>query len=122
MAVTAAAPSRSVSGGGRRSRAARAFFRDRVAVVGMLMLAVIIAGALWPVAWLPHAPAWSDLDKRLVPPSFLAGGCPVHVLGTDNLGRDLLSRMMYGGRFSLFVALVAVALAAVIGISSGVAA
>jgi ABC-type dipeptide/oligopeptide/nickel transport system permease subunit len=122
MAVTAVAADRGPSRPQGSGRAARAFFRDRVAVAGMLMLAVIIAGALWPVAWLPHAPAWSDLDNRLVPPSFLAGGSWAHVLGTDNLGRDLLSRMMYGGRYSLFVALTAVVLAAVIGISGGVAA
>jgi ABC-type dipeptide/oligopeptide/nickel transport system permease subunit len=96
--------------------------RDRVAVVGVALLVVVIAGAACPVAWLPHSPAWSDLDKRLVPPSFLAGGSPAHVLGTDNLGRDLLSRMMYGGRYSLFVALTAVAIAAAIGIAGGVAA
>jgi ABC-type dipeptide/oligopeptide/nickel transport system permease subunit len=88
----------------------------------VVILVVIATGAVWPVAWLPHPPAWSDLDKRLVPPSFLAGGSPTYTLGTDNLGRDLLSRMMYGGRFSLSVALIAVALAAGIGITAGVAA
>lgn len=103
----------------RRRRAAHAFLRDRMAVAGTVLLSVIVIGALWPVAWLPQPPAWSDLDVRLVPPSFVAGGSVRYPLGTDNLGRDILSRMMYGGRFSLFVALAAVALAAVLGISAG---
>ncbi len=122
MAVRAA-PEREVAHARRHGgRAARAFLRDGVAVIGVVMLAVIVTGAVWPVASLPHPPAWSDLDKRLVPPPFLTGGSPEHALGTDNLGRDLLSRMMYGGRYSLFVALTAVALAAAIGIAGGVAA
>jgi ABC-type dipeptide/oligopeptide/nickel transport system permease subunit len=103
----------------RRRRAASAFLRDRMAVTGMLLLAIIVAAALWPLGWLPHDPTWSDLDARLRPPAFLSGGALAHPLGTDNLGRDILSRMMYGGRFSLMIALSAVALAGVIGITAG---
>jgi peptide/nickel transport system permease protein len=103
----------------RRSRATRAFLRDRMAVAGVILLVFIVTSALWPVDWLPHDPTWSDLDARLQPPAFLAGGVAAHPLGTDNLGRDLLSRMMYGGRFSLFVALTAVLLAGIIGITAG---
>jgi ABC-type dipeptide/oligopeptide/nickel transport system permease subunit len=105
-----------------RRRAVRAFLRDRMAVAGLVLLVPVVIAALWPVAWLPHPPAWSDLDARLMPPAFLAGGRWAHPLGTDNLGRDILSRMMYGGRFSLFVALSAVALAALIGVTAGVVA
>ncbi|MDQ7858695.1 MAG: ABC transporter permease [Armatimonadota bacterium] len=106
----------------RRRRAVRAFLRDRMAVAGLVLLVPVVVAALWPVAWLPHPPAWSDLDARLVPPALLAGGRWAHPLGTDNLGRDILSRMMYGGRFSLFVALSAVTLAALIGVTAGVVA
>lgn len=106
----------------RRRRAVRAFLRDRLAVAGLVLLVPVVVAALWPVAWLPHPPAWSDLDARLTPPAFLAGGGWAHPLGTDNLGRDILSRMMYGGRFSLFVALSAVTLAACIGVTAGVVA
>jgi peptide/nickel transport system permease protein len=91
-----------------------------MAAGGLALLLVIALAALTPVAWLPHPPAWSDLDARLIPPSFLAGGTTRYLLGTDNLGRDILSRMMYGGRYSLFVAVSAVSLAAVLGITAGV--
>lgn len=102
-----------------RRRAVAAFFRDRMAVVGLALLSIILVAALWPVARLPHDPTWADLDARLVPPAFMARGTLTHPFGTDNLGRDMLSRMMYGGRFSLFVALSAVLLAGAIGITAG---
>lgn len=106
----------------RRRRSLHAFLRDRFAIAGSLLLGLLLIAALWPVAWLPHEPALSDLDARLTPPAFLAGGTSRHPLGTDNLGRDLLSRVMYGARFSLFVALSAVAIGAVLGTTAGVVA
>jgi peptide/nickel transport system permease protein len=96
-----------------------AFLRDRMAVAGLGLLTVIVVAAVWPAAWLPHPPEWSDLDARLVPPAFLPGGSARYLLGTDTLGRDLLSRIMYGGRFSLFVALAAVTLGGAVGIAVG---
>jgi ABC-type dipeptide/oligopeptide/nickel transport system permease subunit len=105
-----------------RGRVRRAFLRDRVAVAGCVMLAVIVIAAVWPAALLPHAPEESDLEARLRPPVFLAGGVQQHPLGTDNLGRDLLSRMMMGGRFSLLVALSAVCIGAVLGVTAGLVA
>jgi peptide/nickel transport system permease protein len=69
---------------------------------------------------LPHPPDLSDLDARLIPPA--ARGATPASPGTDNLGRDLLSRMMYGARFSLFVAISAVTIGAVLGIAAGVVA
>lgn len=119
---TAALPRQVAVAVPRRRRAVSAFLRDRMAVAGLVLLVPVVVAALWPVAWLPHPPAWSDLDARLTPPAFLAGGTWAHPLGTDNLGRDILSRMMYGGRFSLFVASSAVVLAALIGITAGVVA
>lgn len=104
---------------GLRRRAAHAFLRDRMAAMGLVLLVVILLAALTPVSWLPHPPAWSDLDARLIPPALLSGGTTRYLLGTDNLGRDILSRMMYGGRYSLFVAVSAVSLAAVLGITAG---
>ncbi|MDQ7820008.1 MAG: ABC transporter permease [Armatimonadota bacterium] len=101
----------------RRRRAAEAFLRDRIAVAGLGLLTVIALAAIWP--WPPHPPTWADLDARLAPPAFLPGGSTRHLLGTDALGRDILSRIMYGGRFSLFVAGAAVALGGAVGITAG---
>lgn len=115
----AASPQLGVALMPRYWRAASSFFRDRLAVIGVGLLVLIAVAALWPFGWLPHDPTWSDLDARLRPPAFLSGGMLAHPLGTDNLGRDILSRMMYGGRFSLFVALSAVTIAAIIGITAG---
>ncbi len=103
-----------------RSRAVRAFLRDRFAVAGCVLLATLLVAAAWPVARLPQPPELADLDARLTPPALLAGGTSRHPLGTDNLGRDLLSRMMYGARFSLLVALSAVAIGAVLGTLAGI--
>jgi peptide/nickel transport system permease protein len=119
---TAALPRQVAVAVPHRRRAVRAFLRDRMAVAGLVLLVPVVVAALWPVAWLPHPPAWSDLDVRLTPPAFLRGGSWTYPLGTDNIGRDILSRMMYGGRFSLLVAVSAVTLAALIGVTAGLVA
>ncbi|MGH2375216.1 MAG: ABC transporter permease [bacterium] len=106
----------------RRRRSLHAFLRDRFAIAGSLLLGILLLGALWPAALLPHQPELSNLDARLTPPAFLIGGTSKHPLGTDNLGRDLLSRMMYGARFSLLVALSAVVIGAVLGTTAGIVA
>jgi peptide/nickel transport system permease protein len=91
----------------------RAFARNRLAVVGgvvviVLVLMAVMAPILSP--WDPHRP---DVRKILEPPS------KRHWLGTDQLGRDVLSRMLYGARVSLAVGFVSVGIAAVIGVMVG---
>jgi hypothetical protein len=56
-----------------RKRRGAALLRDRLAVVGLMLLGLILAAALWPAHRLPHDPTWSDLEQRLRPPAFLAG-------------------------------------------------
>jgi peptide/nickel transport system permease protein len=65
----------------------------------------------------PHDPMAINLPNRLLPPAWEAGGRPEHVLGTDGLGRDLLTRIFYGGRVSLQVALYVLALGGTIGLA-----
>ncbi|MEF2145510.1 MAG: ABC transporter permease [Desulfovibrionaceae bacterium] len=80
-------------------------------IVGSISLAALLA------PWIaPYNPTAIDVDAILLPPS------PEHWLGTDALGRDLLSRMLYGGRVSLWVGFVAVGLATAIGLVLGLAA
>jgi peptide/nickel transport system permease protein len=67
----------------------------------------------------PHNPTTLRLDRRLVPPAWLSGGSWAYPLGTDNLGRDVWSRVLYGSRVSVIVGVSAVAIAGVIGVSSG---
>ena len=88
-----------------------------LAAAGVLLL-IVAASVLAP--WIaPHDPLAVDIRHRLAPPAWMDGGTPEHLLGTDPVGRDLLSRMIYGGRVSLVVGVAAVLLSASIGVLLG---
>jgi peptide/nickel transport system permease protein len=94
----------------------KAFVRNRLAVIGgvvVLGLVTLAALAPWLAPWDPNRP---DVRKTLDPPS------AQHWLGTDQLGRDVLSRMLYGARVSLAVGFISVGIAATIGVMLGAAA
>jgi peptide/nickel transport system permease protein len=87
----------------------------------VVLLVVILAAVLAP--WIsPHDPLVVDIRHRLAPPAWMTGGTPEHLLGTDQIGRDLLSRVIYGGRVSLIVGVSSVLLSSTIGILLGLAA
>jgi peptide/nickel transport system permease protein len=67
----------------------------------------------------PYDPNTISLQDRLLPPAWLEGGSHRYLLGTDNLGRDVLSRILFGGRVSLAVGFIAVFLAGVLGVTLG---
>jgi peptide/nickel transport system permease protein len=80
----------------------------RVLCGAALVLAVLAAALAAP--WVaPHDPNNQDLLSILLPPAFMAGGNPADALGTDSLGRDVLSRLMFGARTALEVAVFAAA-------------
>jgi ABC-type dipeptide/oligopeptide/nickel transport system permease subunit len=85
----------------------------------LLMIIAITVFAPWIA---PHDPLAVDIRHRLSPPAWMDGGTPEHLLGTDPVGRDLLARMIYGGRVSLVVGVAAVILSATIGVLLGLAA
>lgn len=90
-------------------------------VGGGILLLIVLAAILAP--WLtPHDPTWQDLSKRLVPPVWDARGTWAHPLGTDQLGRDYLARVISGGRISLLIGVVTVFISGAIGTALGVAA
>ncbi|MBM3450934.1 MAG: ABC transporter permease [Armatimonadetes bacterium] len=97
----------------------RAFVTDTGGLVGLVIVAgVLLAAALAP--WIaPADPNRQELRARLTPPSWSSGGQARFVLGTDHLGRDLLSRLMHGARTTLVVAVAAVAIAGVFGTAMG---
>jgi peptide/nickel transport system permease protein len=100
-------------------RALRSLAQSRAAVVGMIVLAVVIVVAL-AANWItPHNPNEQVLERRLLPPAWMDGGSRSHVLGTDHLGRDILSRVIFGSRISLAVGLSAVLISGLLGISAG---
>jgi ABC-type dipeptide/oligopeptide/nickel transport system permease subunit len=89
---------------------------------GGIMLLILVAFAVWPVAWLPHDPFEADISQRFVPPLWEAGGRAAHILGTDALGRDMLSTIVHGARYSLTLVGLAAALSLVLGVLAGLAA
>jgi ABC-type dipeptide/oligopeptide/nickel transport system permease subunit len=90
-------------------------------VAAVVMVAVVGSAAAAP--WIvPYDPLAVDIQHRLGPPAWMAGGKATHLLGTDQIGRDLLSRVVYGGRVSLVIGTSAVLVSATIGVLLGLAA
>ncbi|MFI5325671.1 MAG: ABC transporter permease [Candidatus Rokuibacteriota bacterium] len=105
---------------GRRSW--RGIWRLKWGVGAALILLLIIFVSL-AAPWLaPYSPVEVDIQHRLGPPAWMEGGKTDHWLGTDQIGRDLLSRMIYGGRVSLLIGVTAVAISSTIGVLLGLAA
>jgi peptide/nickel transport system permease protein len=94
--------------------AIRQVLRNRFAVVGLVILAIMILLAIGAPWITPHDPYAMDLAKGLQPPN-----PPEHLLGTDELGRDLVTRLIYGARVSLTVGLIVVGIAGSIGVTLG---
>jgi peptide/nickel transport system permease protein len=92
----------------------RAFRRNRPALLGVGLVALAALAALLAPVVAPHHPDHIDTARRLAPPL-----SPGHLLGTDEFGRDLASRLLYGARTSLIVGLAATALAALAGSVAG---
>jgi len=83
-----------------------------------LLLLMILSAFLAPVLS-PHDPLEAEVTKRLRPPVWTAKGTSEHLLGTDQLGRDVLSRTIYGSRVSLIVGITAVVISGVLGVLLG---
>lgn len=98
------------------------FKQNRGASFGMYLVLFFIAVAALAPLLAPHDPIGQILSNRLMPPSWLEGGSTDYLLGTDSLGRDILSRIIYGARVSLLVGVVSVALSLLVGVPLGVVA
>jgi len=90
-------------------------------VVGAAIVGFVIVTALVGPMLVPHDPFAQDLVNRLVPPMWTDGGSAGHVLGTDQVGRDYLARLVYGARISLLIGLSTVLVSGLIGTTLGVA-
>lgn len=95
------------------------FLREPSAVLGSFILSLLIIAAVTAPILAPHDPGLTNLKLRNVPPAWSAGGSTDHLLGTDPVGRDILSRIIYGARVSLFVGIVVTLLAAALGVMIG---
>lgn len=97
-------------------RAGRRALRNPSLIVGGLLVGLVVAAALISYVWLPHDPLRVDGTVRLQGPS------GDHWLGTDRFGRDVVSRVLVGARTTLYVGVVAVGVAALIGVPLGIVA
>ncbi len=105
-----------VARGVRPGRRWRAALRRPLAVLPLGYLALLVAGSVLAPVLAPYSPVTTDLDH------VLAGPGAAHPLGTDALGRDVLSRLMYGGQVSLLHAAIVVVTVIGVGVTSGIAA
>jgi peptide/nickel transport system permease protein len=111
----AALPDRATRSQSEARVAVRLLIRNRLALAGAIVYLAIVALAIFAPVLAPHDPELQTLSSRLKPPAFFAGGNSDHLLGADNLGRDILSRMIYGARVSIIVGLVTVTVCALVG-------
>lgn len=86
---------------------------NRLAILGAIIVVVLITMSLCAPLLTPHDPAYIDPSQRLQLPS------SEHLLGTDNAGRDLWARLLYGGRISILIGLVSALSAGLIGVVAG---
>lgn len=102
-----------------RRRRASGLLRRPQAVLGLAVLSVVMVMAIGAPFVAPHDPYVQSLDERLRPP-FWSGGNLTHPLGTDQLGRDILSRLIYGARISMAVGFAAILISGSLGVAAGV--
>lgn len=97
----------------------RFLLRDRGGTLGLLLFLVVVLAAVFAPALASYDPLRQSLRDAHLPPAWYAGGTWAHILGTDSLGRDLLSRTIYGARVSLTVGFLGVLIAAGLGLVFG---
>ena len=100
----------------------RRMIRHKGFLFGAIVLVLVFLMAVLAPVIAPHDPYHQELAQRLIPPVWGEDGTWEHPLGTDNLGRDYLSRVVYGCRISLLIGFACTAIAAVIGVGLGLAA
>jgi peptide/nickel transport system permease protein len=103
-----------------RKRVLTSLLRNRVAMAGIVILLVMTIAAVFAPAVAPFDPEWQERSDRLIGPlSHGEESGNFYLLGTDPLGRDILSRMIYGARISMLIGFLSVALAAPVGVLLG---
>jgi peptide/nickel transport system permease protein len=103
-------------------RILRELVRNKAALAGLLVLGVVAASAVLAPLVAPTDPTAQEITSRLKPPGWTSPEGQLSALGTDHLGRDILSRLIFGARISLVIGLSAVAIAGTLGTLMGLAA
>jgi len=96
-----------------------AFAANKGAVFGLVIVCTLLLLALLAPGVAPHAPDETNSAAFLLPPAWQEGGSATYLLGTDAIGRDILSRLIHGSRLSLSIGVVVVLLALVVGVTLG---
>ncbi|HMA08564.1 MAG TPA: ABC transporter permease [Ramlibacter sp.] len=99
--------------------ALRQLLKNKALVIGGVILLVIVVLAVFAPLFAPYDPYVQDLGNRTVPPFWYDQGGWLHPLGTDSLGRDYLSRLIYGGRISLLIGASVAVISGLIGTTMG---
>ena len=86
-------------------------WRNKTAIAGLIIIVVFLLVAIFAPYISPHDPLETSLYDQLKPPVWYEGGTTKNILGTDDLGRDILSRLIYGARISLLVSVISVSIA-----------
>ncbi|MCE7026733.1 ABC transporter permease subunit [Jiella avicenniae] len=95
------------------------FSENKGAVLGLVVFVLIVLTAFAAPLIAPHSPTLTNSQAQLVPPVWQAGGSWDYLLGTDAIGRDMLSRLLFGAQYSLFIGVVVVVVAVTVGIAVG---
>lgn len=95
------------------------FSENKGAVAGLVVFALVVLAAIFAPLIAPHSPTLTNTNALLIPPAFQGGGQMTYLLGTDPVGRDILSRLIYGARYSLFIGVVVVVISVSTGITLG---
>jgi peptide/nickel transport system permease protein len=114
VAVASADSTRQAPSRGNAARFLARFLRHRLALAGSLIVVLLAATALFGDNYAPYAPTAMDFSAQFAPPSL------AHPFGTDEFGRDLFSRVLHGAAVSLRVALIAVGISSLFGVTLGV--
>jgi ABC-type dipeptide/oligopeptide/nickel transport system permease subunit len=104
---------------GRLKPLVEELWRDKVGLFGLTVIVLLVLVAIFAPLIAPYGPASQSVSARLKPPARLAGGSHEHIFGTDQLGRDILSRVIYGARTSLVVGVLVVFFAGSFGVLLG---
>lgn len=98
------------------------YARNPGTIITLVLVLALVAMAIVPSLFAPHDPLRPDLMRAETPPSFLPGGDQTHLLGTDQLGRDILSRLIYGARITVVIGLLGTAVSYLLGVVLGLVA
>ena len=98
------------------------FSHNKGAVIGLVFFIALVLIAIFAPVLAPYLPSDQNSAMQLKPPVWMEGGHEAYLLGTDAVGRDILSRLIYGSRFSLFIGVVVVSVSVISGVLIGLVA